>query len=96
MELPLRAAADIRSRRFLAKNPLDAQCQLLPELLGKAASTRFGIHHNFSEMASLSFDTCYQKFQEQVPICNYSQFWDDWFAPYLKTSHHCKNFCSIT
>lgn len=86
ISLPLRAAADIRARQFLHKDPLDSQRELLPRLLRKAAATRFGVTYGFAGLASLPFDTCYRRFQQQVPIRTYRQFWDDWFAASLTTT----------
>jgi len=86
LSLPMRAAADIRARHFLHKDPLDSQRELLPRLLRKAAATRFGITYGFAGLASLPFDACYRRFQQQVPIRTYRQFWDDWFASSLTTT----------
>ncbi|MDD2501459.1 MAG: GH3 auxin-responsive promoter family protein [Geobacter sp.] len=86
LSLPLRAAADIRARQFLRKDPLDSQRQLLPRLLRNAAATRFGVSYGFAGLASLPFESCYQRFQQQVPIRTYRQFWDDWFAASLTTT----------
>ena len=86
ISLPLRAAADIRARRFLRKDPLDSQRELLPRLLQRAAATRFGREHGFSSLAGLPFEACYQQFQQRVPIRTYRQFWDDWFAACLTTT----------
>jgi len=87
LSLPLRAAADIRARRFLQRDPLDAQRDLLPRLLRKAAATRFGTTYGFAGLASLPFDACYRRFQQQIPIRTYRQFWDDWFSSCLTSSH---------
>jgi len=87
LSLPIRAAADIRARRFLRKDPLEAQRSVLPDLLRRSAATRFGRTCGFAELAALPFERCYQRYQEQVPIRTYRQFWDDWFAPHLSTSH---------
>lgn len=86
LSLPLRAAADIRARRFLRKDPLGSQRELLPRLLQRAAKTRFGREYGFNSLASLPFEVCYQQFQQQVPIRTYRQFWDDWFAACLTTT----------
>lgn len=86
LSLPLRAAADMRARRFRRCDPLEAQRELLPRLLRKAASTRFGMHYGFAGMAGLPFDVCYQRFRQQVPIRTYRQLWDDWFAQGLVTT----------
>jgi hypothetical protein len=86
LSLPLRAAADIRARRFLQRDPLEAQRELLPRLLRKAAATRFGTTYGFAGLAGLPFDTCYRRFCQQVPIRTYRQFWDDWFSSCLTTS----------
>lgn len=85
LSLPLRAAADIRARRFLQRDPLEAQRELLPRLLRKAAASRFGTAYGFAGMAGLPFESCYRRFSQQVPIRTYRQFWDDWFAPCLST-----------
>lgn len=86
LSLPLRAAADIRARQFLRKDPLDSQRELLPRLLQRAAATRFGREYGFSSLAALPFEACYRRFQQQVPIRTYRQFWDDWFAAGLTTT----------
>ncbi len=85
--LPIRAAADIRARRFLRKDPLEAQRTLLPDLLRRSAATRFGRTYGFAELAALPFERCCQRYQERVPIRTYRQFWDDWFASHLSTFH---------
>lgn len=87
LSLPLRAAADIRARRFLARDPRAAQRELLPLLIKRASRTRFGHDHNFSELAGLPFDQLYQQFQRQVPLRTYRQFWDQHFAPQLVIEH---------
>ena len=84
--LPLRAAADIRARRFLRKDPLAAQREQLPRLLKRAAATRFGKVTGFDELAALPFDACYRSYSQRVPIRTYRQFWDDWFAPCLSAT----------
>jgi hypothetical protein len=85
LSLPMRAAADIRARRFLQRDPVEAQRELLPRLLRKAAATRFGTTYGFAGLASLPFETCYRRFCQQVPIRTYRQFWDEWFGPCLTT-----------
>lgn len=80
ISLPLRAAADIRARRFLHTDPIESQRELLPRLLRKAAATRFGVTYGFAGLAGLPFHTCYRRYQQQVPIRTYRQFWDDWFV----------------
>lgn len=84
--LPLRAAADIRARRFHRLNPLQAQRELLPGLLRKAAATRFGQQYGFQELVHLPFERCYQQYAQRVPIRTYRQFWDEWFAPCFTSS----------
>jgi len=84
LSLSLRAAADIRARRFLRRDPLEAQRELLPRMLRRAAATSFGTSYGFGELASLPFEVCYRHFCQQVPIRTYRQFWDDWFAPCLE------------
>ncbi len=80
ISLPLRAAADIRARRFLNLDPLAAQRELLPYLLDKTAETSFGLTYNFRKMASLPYQKAYRAFSQEVPIRTYQQFWDDWFS----------------
>jgi len=53
LALPLRAAADIRARRFLARDPRATQRELLPKLVKRASQTRFGQDHGFSALAGL-------------------------------------------
>jgi hypothetical protein len=86
LALPLRAAADIRARRFLHRDPLEAQRELLPRLLRRAAATCFGSSHGFDGIAGLPFERCYHQFRQQVPIRTYRQFWDEWFGPCLNTT----------
>ncbi|MGE3259240.1 MAG: GH3 auxin-responsive promoter family protein [Geobacter sp.] len=83
LDLPLRAAADIRARRFLARDPLAAQRELLPTLLKRASQTRFGQDHGFARLVGLPFEQQYQCFRQQVPLRTYRQFWDHYFAPQL-------------
>ena len=83
LSLPLRAAADIRARRFLGRDPLNAQRELLPTLVKRAASTRFGRDHGFASLVGLPFEPLYRTFQRQVPLRTYRQFWDDYFSPQL-------------
>lgn len=80
LSLPLRAAADIRARRFLRRDPLEAQRELLPRLLQTAAGTSFGHRYGFHELARQPFDACYRGYCGCVPIRTYRQFWDDWFS----------------
>lgn len=84
--LPVRAAADIRTRLFLQKDPLTAQRELLPRLLKQAAPTRFGKEYNFAGLAAQPAELCYRQYRERVPIRTYRQFWDDWFSPCLTDS----------
>lgn len=86
LSIPLRAAADIRARRFHRRDPLQAQREQLPALLRTAATTHFGQQYGFEELAQLPFDHCYRQFSQRVPIRTYRQFWDDWFAPCCRTT----------
>lgn len=83
LSLPLRAAADIRARRFLGRDPLEAQRELLPMLVRRAAQTRFGSEHGFASLAKLPFEPLYRAFRHQVPLRTYRQFWDGYFGPQL-------------
>jgi len=84
LSLPLRAAADMRARSFLRRDPRQAQRELLPQLLRSAAATAFGAAHGFHTLAKEPFEACYERFSRTVPIRTYRQFWDDWFAPHLQ------------
>lgn len=86
LALPLRAAADIRARRFQARDPLAVQRELLPALVRRAAATRFGRDHGFGELAGLPFDKLYHQYAQRVPLRTYRQFWDLYFAPQLQTA----------
>lgn len=90
LSLPLRAAADIRARRFLARDPLSAQQELLATLVKRAAHTRFGREHTFSELCHLPYTHLYQQFRQQVPLRTYRQFWDQYFVPQLVQTHSGK------
>lgn len=82
LALPIRGAADIRARRFLARDPLAAQQELLASLVKRASHTRFGRDHGFSELTRLPFSELYQQFRQRVPLRTYRQFWDQYFAPH--------------
>lgn len=83
LPLPLKAAADIRHRMFLRRDPLAVQRELLPRLIARAAATQFGRDHGFSELAGLPFERLYQCYRSQVPIRGYRQFWEQYFGPQL-------------
>ncbi len=72
--------ASLRSRGFLARDPLREQRAIFHYLLGKAASTDFGKDHGFAGFARLPFAEAYAEYRKRVPIRTYRQFWDEYFA----------------
>lgn len=82
--LPLRMAADIRARRFLHRDPLAAQREMLPRLIHRAKNTAFGRDHGFGDLAGLSPEHLYRRYCRQVPIRSYGRFWEDYFGPLLR------------
>ena len=80
-----RGAATL-ARRFLRRDALVTQQQLFLELVRKAATTRFGQAYGFAELARIPFDRAYHRFQQNVPIRGYDDFWNDYFGPCFTTS----------
>ncbi len=83
LPLPIRAAAEIRHRSFMQRDPLLAQRKLLKELLIKGSETKFGIDYGFSEMIGLPFEEMLERYRSNVPLRTYSDFWTDYFSPHL-------------
>jgi GH3 auxin-responsive promoter len=81
MSLPIRAAADIRARRFMARDQLQEQQELLQLLVKRAARTSFGKKYGFGELAGQPFEELYEQFSQRLPLRTYRQFWDEWFGP---------------
>jgi len=73
----LKKTTEITYKRT-AHRGLDYKDQLktLNKLLRFAARTDFGAHHNFQEM--LESEDMVKAFQQQVPITDYEQFYEEW------------------
>jgi hypothetical protein len=56
-------------------DPVQAQQAGLMGLLRTAASTRFGMAHEFAELDSVD------AYQRRVPLRRYEAFWQDWWQP---------------
>ena len=72
-------AASLRTERFLARDPLAAQRKIFCDLVRRARGTRFGLDHGFHEISGMPIREAIARFQQQVPIRTYQDFWDDYF-----------------
>jgi len=68
-----------RAGRFDRQDPLEAQRRLFRELLGKAATTRFGREYGFARLMNVPFEAAYQNYKRRVPIRSYQDFMRDYF-----------------
>ena len=71
----LRLYAAARLRRVMRSHPVRTQEDQLMRLVRRAASTRFGRDHGFSEIRSVA------DFQRRVPIRRYEDFWTGYWKP---------------
>lgn len=60
------------------ENPQESQENQLRELLTKAKDTAFGKYHGFEDI--LNSDNLLKRYQEEVPIFNYEQMHERWWA----------------
>lgn len=91
LPLPLQVAAEIRHLRFLQRDPLACQRELLTRLIQRAAATRFGRDHRFPDLLGLSFDELYRQYSRAVPIRTYQQYWEQYFEPHLHANGTKRN-----
>lgn len=63
-------------RNLKKKKDADNQRHSLIELLEKAEYTAFGLYHNFSAILNSEYPST--PFQEEVPIVDYEQFYNQW------------------
>jgi GH3 auxin-responsive promoter len=71
----IRAYARLRAQRLAHENPTPLQHGILVQLLSRAAATRFGSDHRFSEIRD------YQEYRERVPLRRYEDFWREYWQP---------------
>jgi hypothetical protein len=71
----MRAYARLRAQRLAHENPTALQHGILLRLLSRAAATRFGHDHRFSEIRD------YREFRERVPLRRYEDFWREYWQP---------------
>lgn len=81
----IKAGAAAVAERFLKRNPLQAQQNLFMDLIRQGTSTRFGREHGFRELQHLPFDKAYQRYQREIPIRSYEDFWNDYIGPCYTT-----------
>jgi hypothetical protein len=75
----IRHSAAFRAQRFKERDPLSAQRAIFQRLVCTAGGTRFGRDHDFPVLARLPYDQAYARFQQQVPIRTYQDFWNEYF-----------------
>ena len=75
----IRHSAAFRAQRFMERDPLSAQRAIFQRLVCTAEGTRFGRDHDFPVLARLPYDQAYARFQQQVPIRTYQDFWNEYF-----------------
>jgi len=66
-----------------AQNPAVTQERELLSLVRRAASTRFGRHHDFASIRSV------QDFQDRVPLRRYEDFWNDYWKAEFPRLENC-------
>lgn len=71
----LRAYADLRAYLLQIRDPVETQRLVLQSLIRRAAATRFGRDHAFSQIADVA------DFQKQVHLRHYEDFWRDYWKP---------------
>jgi len=86
-DLVAKGGASLLAERFVARDPLAAQRQIFSELLDRGKGTRFGRDHGLAELAALPFEEGYRRYQCQVPIRSYAQFWDEYFSQGYRQHH---------
>jgi hypothetical protein len=75
----LLALAQKRADQCNRRNPVEVQRQIFQELVGTAASTRFGRDYDFARLDDIPFDAAYRYFKSRVPIRSYQDFMTDYF-----------------
>ncbi len=69
----LRVYAAHRRRTLAKRDYADQQIRVFHQLLGKAASTRFGLDHHFQQIKSIA------DYQNTVPLRRYDDFWREYW-----------------
>ena len=77
----IKGAIDLKSALTLETAPLEAQKNVLKELLEKAQNTKFGKAYNFKEI--LNSNTIQKSFSNQVPYHDYNLISDKWWKKIL-------------
>ncbi len=67
----------LKTLRLQQNDPYHQQLRVLKKLLHKARFTEFGQHYRFDEI--LLQKDIIKKFQENVPLSNYSKIYKDWW-----------------
>ncbi|MRR55127.1 MAG: hypothetical protein EG822_11550 [Deltaproteobacteria bacterium] len=80
MNIFLKTAADARTKGFFSRDPHLSQREIFSRLSSRGANTRFGRDHEFKALSGLPFTEAYRRFQENVPIRTYADFWNDYFS----------------
>lgn len=88
----LKIGAAVRARRFAERDPYGAQREIFARLLVRGAQTRFGRDYGLAELSGLHFEAAYRRYQEQVPIRTYQDFWDDYFREGFAETNGQKSF----
>ena len=75
----IRNSSARRATNFLGWDPLISQREIFTGLIREASTTRFGRDHGFPELLQVPYVQAILRFQEQVPIRTYQDFWNDYF-----------------
>lgn len=79
----IKTAAGLRAERFLGQDPLAAQRRIFCDLVRQARESRFGRDHGFHDISGMPIQEAIARFQRQVPIRTYEEFWNAYFQPGL-------------
>ena len=76
----LKGGASLVAGRFAVRDPLEAQRAIFAQLLRRGCTTRFGRDHGLAALTALPFEEAYRRYQRQVPVRSYADFWNDYFS----------------
>ncbi|MCF8218643.1 MAG: GH3 auxin-responsive promoter family protein [Bacteroidales bacterium] len=78
----IKKAIEVADKYLPDTNPVEAQAEVLRELLSTAESTEFGQYYKFKDI--LSEKNVYRAFSEKIPYHSYDKMYDEWWYKVLK------------
>ncbi len=75
----IRNSSARRAANFLGWDPIISQKEIFTGLIREASATRFGRDHGFPDLLRIPYKQAFLRFQKQVPIRTYQDFWNDYF-----------------